>query len=162
MIKYTDSFLEKFSYFAIVLCVGLMLILTISNIVMRWFNLSALWIDPFVRHLVFLSAFLGGVLATGADKHIRIDLIGRAFEKYERKTILLWINRINYLMAMLATFLMAKAGLDFAKVELQYGKVAFLGIHSGFLTAIIPIGFSLIFFRFLLKIFLTFTKEKNE
>jgi TRAP-type C4-dicarboxylate transport system permease small subunit len=164
MIEKVDNFLDKFSYYSIVICVFLMLGLTVLNIALRWFNISILWIDPFVRHLVFMSAFLGGVLATGKDNHIRIDLIGKVLEKYNKKNLSLWITRFNFTIAILATFLLAKAGLDFTKVELEFGKEAFLGIHSGVLTAIIPFGMSLIGLRFLLRLLLTtsLNQEKRD
>lgn len=163
MIKKLDSLLDKVSYYGIVLSVTLMLLLTVLSIVMRWFNTSVLWIDPFVRHLVFLSAFLGGVLATGKGNHIRIDLFGKLLENIGKKSLSLWTERLNYLIAMIATFLLAKAGLDFSKIEFEFGKEAFLGIHSGVLTSIIPVGMGLIFLRFFLRFLLTFTNElRNE
>lgn len=163
MIKKIDNFIEKISFYAIVVSVTGMLLLTVLNIVLRWFNTTFLWIDPLVRHLVFLSAFLGGVLATGQDSHIRIDLIGKILEKYKLKKTELWINRAIYAVAMLATFLLAKAGQDFAKIELKYGKEVFLGIHSGVLTEIIPLGMLLICLRFFLRLLLTFKKvEAHE
>lgn len=163
MIKKLDNLLEKFSFYSIIICVAGMLLLTVLNIFLRWFNTSILWIDPLVRHLLFLSAFLGGVLATGQDKHIRIDLIGKILEKYAKGNLSLWIDRLIYIIAMIATFLLAKAGLDFTKIELKFGKMAFLGIHSGVLTAIIPFGMGLIFLRYLFRFLLTFNKvESNE
>lgn len=162
MIEKIDRFLDNFSYYGIVICVFLMLGLTVLNISLRWFNVSILWIDPFVRHLVFMSAFLGGVLATGKDNHIRIDLIGKVLEKYNKKSLSLWITRLNFSVAILATLLLAKAGVDFTKVEMEFGKEAFLGIHSGILTAIIPFGMSLIGLRFFLRLLLTTSLNKTR
>lgn len=162
MIKKLDNLLDKISFVSIVICVAGMLLLTVLNIVLRWFNTTILWIDPLVRHLVFLSAFLGGVLATGKDNHIRIDLIGKVLEKFKKDKLSLWIDRIVHIVAMIATFLLTKAGLDFAKMELEFGKIAFLGIHSGALTAIIPVGMGLIFLRYLLRFLLTFSKVESD
>ena len=57
-----------------------MMILSITGIVLRWFNIAFLWIDPLVRHLVFICTFLGGAIATGRGTHIGIDIIGRLLE----------------------------------------------------------------------------------
>lgn len=160
MIKKIDTAIDKISFYGILVCVSGMLLLTVLNIVLRWVNTTLLWIDPLVRHLVFLTAFLGGVLATGKDNHIRIDLIGKVLESFKKEGLALWINRVVYLIAMIATGLLAKAGQDFAKMEFEFGKEAFLGIHSGVLTSIIPVGMGLIFIRFGLRLLLTFTKEK--
>lgn len=161
MIKKIDELIDRISFYGIVICVIGMLGFTVLNIVLRWFNTTLLWIDPLVRHLVFLTAFLGGVLATGKDNHIRIDLIGKILENFKKDGLAMWIDRIVYLVAMIATILLAKAGVDFAKMELEFGKEAFLGIHSGVLTAIIPIGMTLICLRFGLRFLLTFSKGQT-
>ena len=36
--------------------------LSVTNIFLRWFDMTIYWVEPLVRHLVFLSAFLGGYL----------------------------------------------------------------------------------------------------
>jgi TRAP-type C4-dicarboxylate transport system permease small subunit len=159
MIKKIDSLLDKISFYGIVIAVLLMLSLTVLNIVLRWFNTSILWIDPLVRHLVFLSAFLGGSLATGKDNHIRIDLASKALEKLDRPGIKQWVERLIYVVTMIALVLLTKAGIDFTKMELEFGKDVFLGLHSGVLVAIIPFGMGLIGMRYLLRLLLTFTKE---
>ena len=159
MIKKIDSILDKVSFYGIVIAVLLMLTFTILNIVLRWFNTSILWIDPLVRHLVFLSAFLGGSLATGKDNHIRIDLASKALESIDKPRIKIWVERFIYIVTIIALVLLTKAGIDFTKMELEFGKDVFLGLHSGVLVAIIPFGMGLIGMRYLLRLLLTFTKE---
>lgn len=154
MISKLDRFIEKFAQTLIGVCLFFMLSLTLLNIVARWFNETFLWIDPLVRHLVFLSAFMGGVLATGNASHIKIDLIGRALEAKNLKKLKKVLAVALSLISAFACFLLAKSGLDFAKVELEYGSTAFLGIHSGHLVSLIPFGFSLIGLRFAVQIFL--------
>lgn len=160
MIKKLDDYLDKISFYGIVLAVSLMLLLTVLNIVLRWFNTSILWVDPLVRHLVFLSAFLGGALATGKDNHIRIDLASKLLENLKKPKLKVWVDRIIYIITMGTTIYLAKAGMDFAKIELEFGKVAFLGLHSGVLVAIIPFGMGLISLRYLFRFLLTFTNEE--
>lgn len=160
MIKKLDDYLDKISFYGIVLAVSLMLLLTVLNIVLRWFNTSILWVDPLVRHLVFLSAFLGGALATGKDNHIRIDLASKLLENLKKPKLKVWVERIIYIITMGTTIYLAKAGMDFAKIELEFGKVAFLGLHSGVLVAIIPFGMGLISLRYLFRFLLTFTNEE--
>jgi TRAP-type C4-dicarboxylate transport system permease small subunit len=159
MIKKIDSLLDKISFYGIVVAVLLMLSLTVLNIVLRWFNTSILWIDPLVRHLVFLSAFLGGSLATGKDNHIRIDLASKALESMNKPALKIWVERFIYIVTLIALVLLTKAGVDFTKMELEFGKNVFLGLHSGVLVSIIPFGMGLIGLRYLLRFLLTFTKE---
>ncbi len=159
MIKKLDNILDRIAFYAIVSSIFLMLGLTVLNIVLRWFNTSILWIDPFVRHLVFLSAFLGGVLATGQGNHIRVDIASKIFENLGKPKLKIWVERLVTLITIIATVLLTKAGYDFAKIELEFGKEAFMGIHSGFLAGIIPVGMGMIGLRFIFQLLLSFNHQ---
>lgn len=154
MIAKIDRAIELFAQTLIGVCLFLMLALTLLNIGARWFNETFLWIDPLVRHLVFLSAFMGGALATGNASHIKIDILSRALEAKHLDRFKKALGVLLALISAFACFLLAKSGLDFSKVELQYGSESFLGLHSGALVALIPFGFSLIGLRFVAQIFI--------
>lgn len=136
-----------------------MLSLSILTIVMRWFDQAFLWSEPVTRHLVFLSAFLGGVIATGRRNHIGIDIIGKYFESHKNEVALLWIRRIVSLASFCVLVWLIHACYKFTLVEAEYGKIAFLGIHSKFLVAISPFGFSLIAYRFFYLFIESFSSE---
>lgn len=149
-----DKFIEKITSVTIIAAVFSMLLLSVLNIVMRWFGSSFLWIDPLVRHLVFASAFLGGVLATGKGTHIGIEILPKILETKEgQEKKLMAIKAFIALVSSAVLIWLVKASYDFVLTELQYGKEAFLGIHSGFLVMIIPIGFGIIAIRFILQFF---------
>lgn len=162
VLKKIDSFLAAISYKGLVISLSLMLGLSVMSIVFRWFNITFMWLDPFVRHLVFLSAFLGGSLATGAGKHIGIDLMSKLLEqpKYQHWSLL--HLRLISLASTIVLVWIAKGGYDFMMVEFEFGRAHFLGIHSGFLVGIIPLGFILIGARFFLKFMLTFENAEVE
>ncbi|WP_127718159.1 TRAP transporter small permease [Halobacteriovorax sp. HLS] len=143
-----DQFLEKFARYGLVFSVLTMLILSVLTIVLRWFDTTIHWVEPFVRHLVFLSTFLGGVLATGRGEHIGIDIVSKWLEARHLDKAQAIIKRIISLASCLTLLWMIKASYDFFLVELKYGKEVFWGIKSGYLVAIIPFGFSLIAYRF--------------
>ncbi|MCY4524196.1 MAG: TRAP transporter small permease subunit [Halobacteriovoraceae bacterium] len=133
----------------ILVCVVLgMLFLSVLAIVLRWLQINIMGLESLVRHLVFLSAFLGGVVATGRKSHIAIDILAKYLEK---KNMVAW-QRVVGMVVNLATTLtllwLVKASYTFCVIEWKYAKEAFFGLHSGFLVAIIPVGFSLIAFRF--------------
>jgi TRAP-type C4-dicarboxylate transport system permease small subunit len=118
-----------------------------------------MWIDPLVRHLVFLATFLGGAVATGRGTHIAIDLVSKILEVKEWHHIQVWISRIIYLFSSLILIWLFKASIDFTKVEFEFAKIEFLGISSGYLVAIIPFGVILISFRFFVLFLKSFSKE---
>lgn len=159
MIRKINNIIDGFVFYLLAICLWGMLILSVLGIVLRWFDVAFLWLEPMVRHLVFFSAFLGGALATGKGNHIRIDLATKILEKKNPK-IQKWLDRLIDLICIVACLALLKAGYDFALVELEFGKEAFLGIHSGVLVFIIPIGMGLIALRFLLNFLMSFSKAE--
>ncbi len=153
-----DQAIEKGAAALLVLAVALMLGLSVFAIVMRWFETSYLWLEPFVRHLVFLSTFLGGVIATGRGTHIAIDILHKKIEDSGPE----WLKHLSFrtlnLASSLILFWLVKASWEFTIIELEYGREVFWGIHSGILVGIIPFGLSLIAYRFLYRFLFSFTK----
>lgn len=162
MIKKMDGFLEAFSKWGIVICISLMLSLTLLNISLRWFQVSILWIEPLVRHLVFIGAFLGGSLATGNRHHIKIDLIGRLLEKSTNRILPIVLDKIITIVTLIATLILVYSSYNLVLVEFEYGKNDFLGIHTGFLISIIPVGTILISLRLILRLFIPFEFKKAK
>lgn len=147
-LKWIDDAIGKFSTWGLLLALMLMISLTILNIVLRWFNTTIIWIEPLVRQLVFLGAFLGGTVATGARNHIGIDLAGRLMENFELKGLKIWLDRLIAAFCFGAVCWLIYAGYQLVLVEQEYGQEKFLGIHAATLAAIIPGGLALIAYRF--------------
>jgi len=149
IIKGFDDILEKISRWGLITCLYLILGLAVLSIVLRWLGQSPSWLDPMVRHIVFLSAFLGGSLATSKNVHIKVDLLTKVVEASSSK-ILHWLHRnLVALFCFITTLVLMKASFDFYLVEKEFGAPAFLGIHSAYLVGIIPFGMGLISLRFL-------------
>lgn len=159
MLTKIDKYIDKFTFYLLAICLWGMLFFSVFSIILRWFDTAFMWTEPLVRHLVFFSAFLGGALATGKGNHIRIDLATKVLEK-KSPSFKKWLERIIDLVCTIACVLLLEAGYNFALVELEYGKEAFLGIHSGVLVFIIPVGMGLIALRFLLNFLISFTKAE--
>ena len=157
--KKIDTGFGKLVAWLLVGIVLTMLFLSSANIVARWFQHNITWIDPFVRHLVFFSAFLGGVIATGRGTHIGIDIIGKFVESKGWNKAREMINRIVMLTSILVLSWLFKASIDFTNVEMEFSKTEFWGIQSGYLVMLIPIGISLITLRFIFQLILSFDKE---
>jgi TRAP-type C4-dicarboxylate transport system permease small subunit len=157
-----DDVLEKISRWGLVASLFAILSFAVISIVLRWMGQSVMWLEPLTRHLVFLSAFLGGSLATSKNVHIRVDLLTRLVEMTKSKA-LKWIthNLVN-LFCLITCMALAWAGYEFYKVELEYGAPAFLNIHSGWLVAIIPAGMGLIALRFFNQLLLSLIGAEIE
>jgi TRAP-type C4-dicarboxylate transport system permease small subunit len=144
-----DETLDKVSRYSLVACLLIILTLAVLAIVLRWLGSSVMWIEPLVRHLVFLSAFLGGSIATSKRVHIKVDLLTKLVEKSHSKILKWFHSNLISLFCFIVCFFLTKAGWDFFLVEKEFGAPAFLNIHSSYLVAIIPFGMGLIGLRFL-------------
>ena len=165
VIKKVDHFIDSVSSYLLVVSVVLMLFLSVLNIFLRWGNTTIFWIEPLVRHLVFASAFLGGILATGRKNHIGIDIIGRWLEVKKYYRLRLHVERLIYVISIFTLYFLIISSLDFMKSEAEFGRKVFLGIHSSHLVGIIPVGFTAIMARIFLILLLSFDgnnlKEKD-
>ena len=158
-----DDVLEKISRYGIVFCLFSILGLAVSAIVLRWMGMSNMWIEPLTRHLVFLSAFFGGSLATSKDVHIKVDVLTKLVERSRSKILQFVVKNIVTLFCLLTTFALMKTSWDFYLVEKEFGAPSFLNIHSAYLVGIIPFGMGLIMLRFLNQLIIgIFIGEKSE
>ena len=143
-----EGFLDRFSRYGLVASLFAILVLSVFAIFLRWFGSSLMWVEPLIRHLVFLSAFLGGSVATSKNVHIKIDLFTKLIE-LSRSRVLLWAHKnIVSLFCFIVCLALAKSGRDFYLVEKEFGAIGFLHIHSATLVGIIPFGMGLIALRF--------------
>jgi len=147
-LKGVDTLLEKVSLYALIVSVLGMLFLTLMTIVLRWFSVTNLWLDPLIRHLVFLSAFLGGVIATGSKQHIAIDVFYKMAEQKGKERLILFFQFLTALVSCLTIVWILTGAIEYVGHTIKDGKVAFLGIHEAVLHSIIPFGFGLIGYRF--------------
>lgn len=67
------SRLQRIEDTCLVLLVSLLLLLVFAQILLRNVGVTWIWTDPVVRHLVLWTSFLGALIATRDDGHIRID-----------------------------------------------------------------------------------------
>lgn len=149
-----DFCLEKFSRWGLILSLFMILGFSVASIILRWMGMSPLWIEPMVRHMVFLSAFFGGSLATSKGVHIKIDVMTHLLERTSSR-IVHWLYRnLIALFCLIVCVALLKASYDFYLVEKEFGAPAFLNIHSSWLVGIIPFGMSLISLRFLNRLIL--------
>jgi TRAP-type C4-dicarboxylate transport system permease small subunit len=157
-LTWLDDFIDKFSSFFLVIAICLIFLLSLTGICLRWVNLSPQWIDPLIRHMVFVSAFFAGAIITGKQKHISVDLLNMYLEKHRK--LKRFFRRIVYLVSFAVLIGLIKAGLIFLSSEMEYGRAEFLGIHNAFWVSVIPFGFALIAYRFFYLFVASFKEEK--
>jgi C4-dicarboxylate transporter DctQ subunit len=105
------------------------------------------WSEPFVRLLVLWLTFLGASLLTEENKHIKIDLLSTLIPSK-------WLpvrELILSLVCILISALMLKVCTDYIKMEMTFGQNMFFNLPSWIGQLILPAGFAVILFRFLLR-----------
>lgn len=105
------------------------------------------WSEPLVRLLVLWTAFLGASLVTGENKHIKIDILSDLLPRR-------WLpvrELVLSVACMVVTGLMVEASMGYIRMEMTFGGPLFLGIPTWLGQLILPVGFSLLFFRFFVR-----------
>ena len=159
MLARIDQAIARIEGWLLILFLTLMVGLTFIQVILRslfiyvrldWANdfMGSLdWTEPFVRLLVLWVTFLGASLVTGENKHIKIDLFTRIIPTS-------WLPVVNVLLSLsgaLVTALMLKASLFYVDTERSFGGSLFLNVPNWTGQLILPVGFLLMCFRFLVR-----------
>jgi C4-dicarboxylate transporter DctQ subunit len=144
-----DASLALLENFLIIVILGIMVLLSFLQVVLRnFFDTGLLWGDIFLRHLVLWVGFIGASLATRQDKHINIDIFNRIISKKFVPPVKFVVN----LFSLIICIILAKASYQFMIMEKEAGTILFNNVHSWIIEIILPGGFSLIALRFVLKL----------
>lgn len=101
------------------------------------FASGLLWIDPLLRHLVLLLAFLGAVAATGAKRHIQINVLGRLLHGAASRIA----GAAVALLGAALCLALARASLGLLAEEIPIGETAFLGVPTWSVILVFPLAF---------------------
>ncbi len=114
-------------------------------------SVGFLWADPLLRHAVLWIGFIGASIAARQEKHINIDMVTRFLPPRVTNLVRILTN----LFAAAVSLGMAEAGRVFLVSEREVGDVLVtIGqteLPAWYFQTIIPVGFALISFRFILK-----------
>ncbi len=132
----------------LVVFLSVMVVFAFGQVVLRnMFGTSLLWIDPLVRQTVLLVGFFGAALAASEDRHISID----AFTKFLSPGTKSLVTIITGVAGAVACVFLGLAAWGFLREEMISGGELFLGIPSWAGLVILPVGYGLITFHFLIR-----------
>jgi len=158
-LKWIDSALARIEGWMIIIFLWLMVLLTFFQVCLRglythghlrWANtlMGYLdWSEPFVRLLVLWLTFLGASLLTGENKHIKIDL----FSTLLPPRYLLIREFVLSVACAFISAVMLKVCIAYINIEMEFGGRIFFQLPSWVGQLILPVGFALILFRFLVR-----------
>jgi C4-dicarboxylate transporter, DctQ subunit len=151
MIKFVrtiDSYLNKIEGAILIFLLLVMLIMGFGQVVLRnFFSGGIVWGDILLRHLVLWIGFLGATLATSGERHLNID----ALTRYLPERVKGFIAALANLFAAVVCFLLYRASIVFIGFEIENNSTVFGDIPSWFAEIIIPVGYGLLTFHFVVR-----------
>jgi len=105
------------------------------------------WAEPLVRLLVLWVSLVGASLVTGENRHIKIDLMSELLPHHLQPYRELLLSTA----CAVISGLILKAAVSYVRMEAAFGGSLFSGLPSWVGQLILPIGFSIIFLRFVLR-----------
>ena len=129
----------------LVLILTTMIILAAGQIFLRNFmDIGVIWGDEMLRMLVLWIAVAGAVAASRDDKHINIDVLNR----FLPERVALAVKVLLHLFTALVCGVVAWHSLAFVQMSREFEDVLLGSIPAWMLQAVLPVGFSLITWRY--------------
>ena len=158
-LRWFDKIIARIEGWLIIMFLWLMVIFTFVQVCLRalythghvqWANclMGHLdWSEPFVRLLFLWLTFLGASLVTRDKKHIKIDLFGSLLPQK-------WLPVREFILStvcVLISVILLKVCVGYVRMEMDFGQTLFSNFPAWIGELIIPVGFTLILFRFILR-----------
>ncbi len=135
---------------ALVVVLLSMVFLAFGQIVMRnLFDIGYVWIDPLLRTMVLWVGMLGALVATRQCKQISVDVLTRILTP----RLKLISNVITLTFATGVCAIIAWHSTLFVIDERTYESIAFANVPAWITESIIPIAFTLMAVRYLIRTF---------
>jgi TRAP-type C4-dicarboxylate transport system permease small subunit len=149
ILRLLDGAIAKIVKTLLILSVLVMLTLAAVQVILRiLFHSGISWGDVAARHLVLWTGFFGAYLATREHKHFRIDAFIQLLPTHWRRRLIL----LTDFFAMAVCIYLSKASINFLNLGIDAHSTPFLGIPERYLAIIVPVGFVLLSFQFLVQI----------
>lgn len=142
-------FLSRAEETLLVLFLGVMVVMVLSQILLRNFYQSGIMGgDDLIRHLVLWIAFFGAGIATRSSSHVKIDALTNFIPKGFRRYIDIAVNLFSCLICMI----LVAASAQFIHFEYQgQARSFFLNTPLWIMAIVLPIGYAIISLRFALN-----------
>ncbi len=124
-----------------------MVVLGSAQIFLRWADEGSLaWGDEAIRMLVLWIALIAGIAAAREDRHISIDVLSRFMPEAFRNLVAALVDFFTLsVCAILAWY-----SWDMVAFAIEDGDMLLGGMPAWWFQAILPVGFGLIAYRYLI------------
>ncbi|MFK7886165.1 MAG: TRAP transporter small permease [Gammaproteobacteria bacterium] len=131
----------------LILSLGAMILLAVAQIVARNAGIGGMaFSDELLRLLVLWVAMVGAVAASRDDHHIRIDILSRFLPFRLRKAMRVVVDLFTFAVCAIVAWY----GVEFVGWTRLDENLAFGKLPLWWFQAVLPLGFGLIAYRYLL------------
>lgn len=147
MIQRLEKAGKAFEDALLVLVLGAMILLAAAQIVLRnFFDIGFIWTDELLRLLVLWLAVAGAVAASRKDRHISIAVLDRFLPDKAARIVRIVLDVFSSTVCAL----IAWHSLRFVMGSYEYDDRLLGDVPAWILQSILPAGFALITWRYLL------------
>jgi TRAP-type C4-dicarboxylate transport system permease small subunit len=149
-----DRFSRLLENFALVTLLSGMIVLAVSQIVLREvFDTGIIWADELVKLMVLWLAMFGSVAASRDDRHIRIDVLSHLLP--ER---LVSVSRaLVDVFAAIVCAVIAWQAWRYLQLEIEFEDRVLVDTPAWIAHIVIPLAFALVSYRFVILAVKKFT-----
>lgn len=141
------SYIQRLENMILIALFVLMLSMAVLQIFMReFFSTGLTWGDLMVRSLVLWICLFGAMVTSRKDEHINMDILTR----YMPRMINQVVTRIVRIMTAFICLFMAWQGVKLVQLDFHHGTIAFGVVPAWVCEMVIPFGFAVIGFRYLI------------
>ena len=123
---------------------SMIFIAALQILLRNFFDAGIVWADPLLRVGVLWLGMIGATVATRHNKHIRIDLLSKLFDRNTHRLIQSVVGQISAWTCLVIAWF----GMHWIRLDFEDGFTAFAGIPAWMLEIIIPVAFGLIGLRY--------------
>lgn len=128
----------------VLLLAGMLFLAALQIVLRNFFEIGIVWADPLLRVGVLWLGLIGATVATRQNKHIRIDLLSKAFSRNTHRLIQAVVGQISAWTCLVIGWY----GMHWIRLDYEDGYTAFAGIPAWMLEIIVPLSFAVIGVRY--------------
>jgi C4-dicarboxylate transporter DctQ subunit len=142
---FVDRIIARIAGWLLVLVLSAMIVMSFGQVALRnFFGTSIEWGDILLRHLVLWLGFLGATIATGDDRHIKVDFLTKFIPAKPQKIL----SILTSLFAGVICYFLLNAAISFIQIGIDPDSTLILNLPTWYFVVIIPVGYGLMAFRF--------------
>ena len=123
---------------------SMIFIAALQILLRNFFDAGIVWADPLLRVGVLWLGMIGATVATRNNKHIRIDLLSKFFDRNTHRLIQSVVGQISAWTCLVIAWF----GMHWIRLDYEDGFTAFAGIPAWILEIVVPLSFALIGVRY--------------